>query len=209
VERCVMKRSRVLLLCLAAFAVPDAAQAHLVVTGMGPLYDGVSHFGFSPEDYLPIVVLGFFVGLKGARASRLSLLSLTAAWIAGGVMAMLGLNLPPIVLSLATAILFLAIGGLLASDLDVPAEIGAAVAAALGGVRGAADLSGVSPSFAHGLTLIGMTASVFVAFAIATSLTLPLQRAWMVIAARVSGSWLAALGLLLVGWIARYGAVVR
>ena len=204
-----MKRARVLLLAVAAFAAPQAAQAHLVVTGMGPIYDGISHFAFSPEDYLPIVVLGFFAGLRGARTSRFSLGALTAGWIAGGLIAMLGLNLPPIATSLATAGLFLAIGGMLSADLKVPAEAGAAVATALGLVRGAADLAGVSPSFAHALTLIGMSASVFVVFAIAASITLPLQRAWMVIAARVSGSWLAALGLLLVGWIARYGAVVR
>jgi hypothetical protein len=30
----------------------------------------------------------------------------------------------------------------------------------------------------------------------------------MIVAARVSGSWLAALGLLLAGWILRFGAVV-
>ncbi len=204
-----MTRSRALLLAAAMLAVPQAAQAHLVVTGMGPVYDGISHFGFSPEDYLPVAVLGFFAGLRGARASRLALLSLSTGWIAGGWIAMLGLALPPIATSFATAGLFLAIGGLLAADLNIPALAGAALAAALGLVRGAADMASVSASVGHGLTLIGMSASVFVVLAIAASVTLPLQRAWMVIAARVSGSWLAALGLLLVGWIARYGAVIR
>jgi hypothetical protein len=51
-----------------------------------------------------------------------------------------------------------------------------------------------------------MAASVFVVFAIAASISLPLTRAWMVIAVRVSGSWLAASGLLLAGWVWRYGA---
>jgi hypothetical protein len=31
----------------------------------------------------------------------------------------------------------------------------------------------------------------------------------MIVAARVSGSWLAALGLLFAGWILRYGARVQ
>ena len=51
-----------------------------------------------------------------------------------------------------------------------------------------------------------MVASVFVVFAVAASITLPLTRAWMVVAVRVSGSWLAASGLLLAGWVLRYGA---
>jgi hypothetical protein len=31
----------------------------------------------------------------------------------------------------------------------------------------------------------------------------------VIVAARVGGSWLAALGLLLAGWILRYGAFIR
>jgi hypothetical protein len=57
--------------------------------------------------------------------------------------------------------------------------------------------------------LLGMTASVFAVFAIAASLTIPLKRLWIIVAARVGGSWIAALGLLLVGWIVRYGAFTR
>ena len=29
------------------------AGAHLVTTGLGPFYDGISHFFLSPEDLLP------------------------------------------------------------------------------------------------------------------------------------------------------------
>jgi urease accessory protein len=54
--------------------------------------------------------------------------------------------------------------------------------------------------------LLGMVFGVFVVFALAASITLPLTRLWMIIAVRVSGSWLAALGLLLAGWVWRYGA---
>ena len=49
---------------------PQAADAHLVVSGMGPIYDGISHFGLSPEDFLPVATLALFAGLKGPRQSR-------------------------------------------------------------------------------------------------------------------------------------------
>ena len=34
--------------------LPGAARAHLVATGLGPVYDGAAHFALSPEDYVPI-----------------------------------------------------------------------------------------------------------------------------------------------------------
>ena len=59
------------------------------------------------------------------------------------------------------------------------------------------------------LTLVGMCAAVFTLVALAASITLPLRQFWMIVAARVTGSWLAATGLLLAGWIIRYGARVQ
>ncbi|HZZ33981.1 MAG TPA: hypothetical protein VFE10_18510 [Phenylobacterium sp.] len=202
-------RSRLILAALAlGVAVPTAAQAHLVATGMGPIYDGITHFGLSPEDYLPVIVLAFFAGLRGAATTRLLLAVLPLAWLAGGLAALAGFAPPTAAMSAVTAGMFLAIGGLLAANADLPRKASAAAAVALGVLRGTADLSGVAGSLPHFASLVGMTASVFVVFAIASSLTLPLTRAWMVIAVRVSGSWLAASGLLLAGWVWRYGARV-
>ncbi|HXA39633.1 MAG TPA: hypothetical protein VNW53_11575 [Phenylobacterium sp.] len=202
-------RRRLVLAALAlAAAVPTAAQAHLVATGMGPIYDGITHFGLSPEDYLPVVALAFFAGLRGPATTRLLLAVLPLAWLAGGIAAMAGLSPPAAGLSGATAVMFLLIGGGLAANLDPPRIGSAAAAAALGALRGVADLAGVDASLPHLGSLAGMAASVFVVFAVAASLTLPLTRAWMVVAVRVSGSWLAASGLLLAGWVWRYGARV-
>ncbi|MGZ3401989.1 MAG: HupE/UreJ family protein [Phenylobacterium sp.] len=191
---------------MAAALIPAVAQAHLVVTGMGPIYDGIDHFGLSPEDSIPVVALAFFAGLRGPGTARLLLAVLPVAWIAGGVIALAGATAPATVLSIAAAAAFLTIGGLLAANAPLPPAASAVVAAAVGLTRGFADLSGTPLSGGHLLTLAGMAASVFVAFALAASLTLPLKRFWMVVAVRVGGSWLAALGLLLAGWVWRYGA---
>lgn len=188
---------------------PTAAQAHLVVTGMGSVYDGISHFALSPEDFLPVIALAFFAGLRGPESARVVLAAMPLAWFAGGFVALHGIALPPVVLPTATALLFLVIGGLLAANANANVVFCAVAASALGLVRGAADLTGIEASVSHVLTLIGMCASVFAVFALAASLTLPLRRAWMIVATRVSGSWLAATGLLLAGWILRYGAMIR
>ena len=39
-------------------------EAHLVTTGLGPVYDGIGHLVLSPEDWVPVLALGLFVGLK-------------------------------------------------------------------------------------------------------------------------------------------------
>jgi urease accessory protein len=196
----------VALALLAVAATPGLAQAHLVATGMGPIYDGVTHFGLSPEDFLPVAGLALLAGLRGPGTARLLLAVLPAAWLAGGIAALGGLALSASVLSAATAVMFLAIGGLLAANIETPRTLAAALAAVLGLLRGLADLNGVAASLPHLGSLAGMVACVFVVFAVAASLSLALTRAWMVIAVRVSGSWLAASGLLLAGWLWRYGA---
>jgi hydrogenase/urease accessory protein HupE len=175
---------------------------------MGPIYDGIAHYGSSPEDFLPVIVLGLFVGLRGARHSRLSLSTLTAAWLTGGLAALLGLVPPGVALSTGTAGLFLLIGGMLAANVDLAPQSCALVAGVHGLVRGSADLAGAAGALPPVLSLLGMAASAFAILSLAASLTLPLTRLWMVVVARVGGSWLAALGLLLVGWIVRDGAHV-
>jgi hypothetical protein len=205
-----VKRFLLALAGAASLLVPQVAQAHLIVTGMGPVYDGISHFGLSPEDSLPVVALAFYVGLRGPLHSRLAVAALPLAWFVGGLAAAAsGVVFSATLLPAATAVILLGVGGLLASNLELPPIPCVAVAAFLGLVRGAADLQGAPASAAAILTLLGMCVSVFAVFALAVSVTLPLRRFWMVIAARVTGSWLAAVGLLLAGWIMRYGARVQ
>ncbi len=194
----------------AGLLAPEAAHAHLVVTGMGPLYDGVTHFALSPEDSLPVLALALYAGLRGPTPSRLLLAVLPAAWLVGGLlMSLSGLALPAILPPSATAIILLTIGGLLAADASLSPKLCAVAAISLGLIRGAADLAGVPASPSAILNLAGMSASVFVLFALAVSITLPLRRLWMIVAARVAGSWIAAVGLLLAGWIIRYGGRVQ
>ena len=200
--------TRVATAALAGLA-PSLAQAHLVATGLGPIYDGLSQFGLSLEDSLPVIALGFFAGLCSPRHARIALAMLAPAWLIGGGVMLSGLMLPPAALPVGTALLFLLIGGLLAANRVLPPSLVSIAAAALGLVRGAADLTGVTPTLAHALTLLGISASALAVFALAASATLPLSRLWMIVAARVGGSWLAAFGLLYAGWMVRYGPLVR
>ena len=191
---------------LALAATPAGAQAHQLTTGLGPAYDAVAHFGVTPQDVLPVAALGLFAGLRGPAASRALLATLPVAWLAGGGLALAGAAPAPLLLEGATALLFLAVGLLLAINADPPRAACVATAAALGLVRGLADARGLPASAPQLAALAAVAAGAAVTFALAASLTLPLRRAWQVVVVRVGGSWLAASGLLLAGWLIRYGA---
>ncbi len=201
-----MRRRLPLLLAAGLALAPHAAQAHLVVTGMGPVYDGIVHFAFSAEDSLPTAALALYAGLQGPRHARWSLMALTAAWILGGVAgAAIGPGRLDVAYAPLTAALMIGIGALLASNASTAAAVCAMIAVLAGGLRGCADGAGDTGGL---LSVVGMAASAFVVFALAASLTLRVRRFWPIVAVRVAGSWLAAMGLLFAGWIWRYGGGV-
>jgi hypothetical protein len=53
------------------------------------------------------------------------------------------------------------------------------------------------------LALLGLVFAVFVLVAIATAFVVQLRQQWARIAVSVVGSWIAASGLLMLGWAAR------
>jgi urease accessory protein len=191
--------------CLAL--LPGVVEAHLVTTGLGPVYDGMSHFSLSPEEVFPVLALALFAGLRGPDHARPVLFVLPGAWLVGGIAGWFGVARLGLSEQAVTGATFLFMGGLLAADARVPAALTATIAALLGPVRGAADMVGFladgpgpgasSPSV---LPLIGVGVAVFVLTALTASLSLPLKATWMRIGVRYMGSCLAALGLLLVGW---------
>jgi hydrogenase/urease accessory protein HupE len=186
-----------------AIAWPTAAHAHLVQSGLGPFYDGIAHFALSPDDWLFAVALALLGGLSGARAGRAVLFALPAAWAMGGV---LGLGRETVAdWPAASAATLIVAGALVAWSPRLPAPVLGALSVVAGGLHG--YLNG-SLAAAAGLRLsgvAGVAATVFVVAALAAALVVSLRRQWMRIAVRVAGSWIAAIGLLLLGWSLRAG----
>lgn len=181
------------------------AEAHLVVTGMGPLYDGITHFALSPEEILPVVAFALFAGLRGPAHARRTVIALAAGWLVGGLGGLLGLSLPAAGPQIASAAFLLLAGGALAANAPVPAWGCAGAAALYGALAGVADFGSASGAPLAALSLVGVSGAVAAGFVLVASLTLPIRREWLVTTARVAGSWLLALGLLLAGWILRGG----
>ncbi len=191
-------RALTLLATVAGLLVPAAAHAHLVNTGLGPFYDGISHFALTPEDLLPALALALLAGQQGARAGRLALFTLSAAWLAGGL-AGISLASRDSAVSLTTAS-FIALGGLVAAEIRIPPAWLAGLAAALGGVHGFLNGAAMSQAKLGALGIAGIVCALFVAVALAAAQVVAIRAPWGRVAVRVAGSWIVAVGLLLLGW---------
>lgn len=180
--------------------LPARAEAHLVTTGLGPVFDGIGHLFLTLEDLLPVVALALFAGLRGRAPSRAVLFVLPAAWLVGGGIGLVtDLALPQLV-AVGSLLVF---GGLLAADLALSSSSVTVLAAVLGLVHGGMNGAAMRQASLGMLGLIGVAASVFVLVALATALVVSLRQPWTRIAARVAGSWVVATGLLLLGWSLR------
>jgi hydrogenase/urease accessory protein HupE len=181
--------------------LPAPAHAHLVTTGLGPLYDGVSHLFLSPDDLLPVLALALLAGLNGAAAGRRALFVLPAAWLAAGLAGLrIGSSAVP---ASATALSFLLLGGLTALDRRLSPRLVTALALALGLLHGWLNGAGIAQAQREALGLGGIVASIFVLVALVAARVVSLRAPWTRIAVRVAGSWIAAIGLLLLGWSLR------
>jgi urease accessory protein len=188
-------------LLAAGLLLPGAAQAHLVSTGLGPFYDGLSHFVLTPEDLLPALALALLVGLNGALAGRTTLFVLPAAWLAGGL---IGLAWPTTAsVPALTIVSFLVLGAMVAADLRLRLAWSIGLAVLLGLVNGYLNGSAMAGAKLGLAGLAGIVSALFVAVALAAALAVAQRAPWARIALRVAGSWVAAAGLLLWGWSLR------
>jgi hydrogenase/urease accessory protein HupE len=188
-------------LASCALLVPATSHAHLVNTGLGPFYDGVSHFALTPEDFLPGLALALLAGQRGSRASRLALFALPGAWLAGGTA---GLAFPTVsAATVLTSVSFLALGGLVAAEARLRACWVAGLALAVGLLHGYLNGAAMAEAKLGALGLVGIVATLFATVALAAALVVAIRAPWGRVAVRVAGSWIVAVGLLLVGWSLR------
>lgn len=186
---------------LAALLGAAPAEAHLNATGLGPLYDGVTHFLGSPEDFVPVLALALLCGLRGAPYGRRALITLPLAWLVGGLV---GLSAAATNASTAiSAAWLLLLGGLLAGDARLSLRTMTVLAALLGLYHGYFNGAGLGEFATAAVALLGLAFAVFALVALAAAFAVPLRAQWSRIAVRVAGSWIAASGLLLVAWAMR------
>jgi hydrogenase/urease accessory protein HupE len=178
-----------------------SVEAHLVETGFGAFYNGLAHVVLTPPDLLVVFALALLAGQRGALAARWALLALPLAWLLGGALAILvALDGS---LSLLTTLTFGVAGALVAFNAKLPAAGVAALSMTVGLLHGYVSGTAMATGGALALAVAGSTATVFCVFAILAAQVTAVEAQWGRIAVRVAGSWVAAAGLLMMGWLAR------
>lgn len=183
----------------ATAVLTPAAQAHLVTSGLGPFYDGVAHFVFTPVDWLAALAIALFAGLQEKRVARVVLWLVPLAWLAGGVAGFLTQFGEETISAAVLLVLGVAVASAPRCGVGFTAGFTALAAVGLGLVDGAGLAAGTSP----GVALLGGVVAVTLLLPLVAALVISIERAWLRIAVRVAGSWIAATGLLLLGWIWR------
>ncbi len=185
---------------LALASCASQAHAHLVETGLGPVYDGIAHFALTPEDLIPALALAVLAGLRGRDHARRVIFVLPLAWLLAGILGTAARVSVPDSLSWVP---LLVLGGLVAADFRLPAAATTAMAAAVGLFLGLANGYAMVQAGPGIRGVLGIVGAVFVVTTLSAACAAAWQSGWLRIAWRIAGSWIAASGLLLLGWSLR------
>lgn len=170
---------------------------------MGPVYDGITHFLTSPEDLVVALALALLAGLRGAAYGRRAVFTLPAAWLLGSLVG-LGASATSAG-NVGAALWFVILGGLVIVDAKVSQRALVALCALVGGVQGYFNGAGMGWSWPAIVAALAIMGTVFVLVVLAAALVVQVRAHWGRIAVRVAGSWIAASGLLMLGWAIRAG----
>jgi len=155
----------------------------------------------SPSAGRPALALALLAGLRGAPHGRRAKFTLPAAWLLGSLVGLTAAtaNAGP----LAAAFWFVLLGGLVVADAKPSLRSLTLLGALIGLVHGYLNGTGMGLSAAAVVAALGLAASVLVLVALVAALVAPLGAQWARVAVRVGGSWIAASGLLMLGWSVR------
>jgi len=161
----------------------------------------MAHLALSPADLGVVVVLTLLAAMRGARQGRWLLAILPAAWMAGGLA---GLRISiDANLDWATGASFLLAGALVAADRKLHLPVVVALAAVIGAFHGFLVGAAFARAPSAALELTGTLVAVYIVVTLVAGLVVSIKAFWARIAVRVMGSWIAATGLLMIGWSLR------
>jgi urease accessory protein len=181
-----------LALCLAA----GETAAHTAAAGIGDFYAGFLHPLTALEHVLPFLAIGLLAGQQGQKAQAALPLFLLALLIAGFVGLWVAPNRAIDLLNVLSAVV---LGALVATAWVLPLWVFYVMAGLFGTTHGIANGTAVTPDIKPYLFIPGVAAAGLLVCAYAMMAVDKLLRknvGWMKIAVRVAGSWIAAIGIL-------------
>jgi urease accessory protein len=188
-----------MVLCLAV--APTGADAHLVNTRLGDFYNGILHPLTGFDFALPWFALAILAAFQGKQRGRWLLLVFPAGLLAG---ALLSLMLPHLgfvpILGVAT---FACVGLMLAMALVMPLPAFIALGAMVALLHGYQNGQEMIAASDRWLFTAGVTAVGYMFVALVTGLAIKFldgPGGWRPIALRAGGSWIAAVGIMVLGF---------
>jgi urease accessory protein len=175
---------------------PTALFAH-AMQGVGDFYSGMLHPLTAIEWALPMVALSFLAGQQG-REVALSVMAVFPAALAAGAIA--GYAFPLATLSEAPTVALMALLGLLVAwAAKMPSKLPIALAALVGFAVGFANGSDLTPATSARRFILGLAFVGLLLITYGVGLVRWLKAPWAKIGIRVVGSWIAAVGILILG----------
>jgi len=189
----------------ALIASAQTADAHIVASRLGDFYTGALHPLTDLQDLILWAAIGVLAGSLGASKGRWLVLAFPLGLLAG-----LGLGRATGFVSAgpaADAGMILVLGLLLAAAVRMPMALLCAIAFGLAVMRGAANAGDLGPETNRLLFAAGLACAGYAAITLTMAVTLAFRRpeagasmAWRGIAIRAFGGWIAAIGLMMVGF---------
>lgn len=190
-----------LALWLGASCLP--AWAHTSAQGLNDFYAGFLHPLTALEHVLPFVAFGLLAGQQGRNTQE----ALPLFWVAlmAGCAAALWLPQMPGV-DLVNLVSTLVLGALIAGAVPLPPAVSLGLALLFGLSHGYANGAAMTPLMRPYLYIpgVGVAGLVITGYGvIATDWVLRRKVQWVSIAVRVAGSWIAAIGMLVLATLGR------
>jgi len=173
--------------------------AHLVQTGLGSFADGAARLVLIPSDLLLVSGLSVLAVQQGTDSAARLRLALPLTWLLGGI---LGLQLlPELSTPWLNTIAFSLVGLLVAFQVPLGRRVHTTLVLWAGLWFGLVNGSALAFHEGAVLALLGGVVAVVALTGLLTVALAPPHPAWLRIGLRVAGSWIAASGLLMVGWL--------
>ena len=168
---------------------------HIVNTELGHFYAGIFHVLLSPDHLLPLVALGIIMGYQEKATARHMLLTTVIAGLAGGLY---GRHLDNQTwLAYINFSSFVVLGALAAYGKTIKPPIALSLSAIFAGTQSMLHMAGLPAGLSWEIFLSGVLLGLGMVASVISAITLTLPSRWMRLALRIYGSWVAALGLLM------------